>query len=64
MASELEPVTPTPVDDASYEPVTAAPHEGEVAVAVQPEGILVRVTRRRSTPTSNASETSQARPWT
>ncbi|OMB94477.1 hypothetical protein A5733_14930 [Mycobacterium sp. NS-7484] len=41
MASDLEPTRPTPVDDASDEIAAVVPQDGEVAVSVQPEGLLV-----------------------
>jgi hypothetical protein len=41
MASDLEPTRPTAVDNTSDELATVVLHEGEIAVSVQPEGLLV-----------------------
>ncbi|CDP85249.1 MULTISPECIES: hypothetical protein [Mycolicibacterium] len=41
MASDLDPVTPAPVSSAPDELPAVVPHDGEIAVSVQPEGLLV-----------------------
>ncbi|BBX27426.1 hypothetical protein [Mycolicibacterium alvei] len=41
MPNELDPTTPVPVDSVPDELPAVIPHDGEVAVSVQPEGLLV-----------------------
>lgn len=41
MASDLDRVTPATVNNAPDELPAVVPHDGEIAVSLQPEGLLV-----------------------